>query len=316
MTWALLSCGVAIVYALHGAWSARVSRRVGPLVAGWALFTFALPLLAVALFVRGVPEVGGGFWPAWGVNTLLNFGASYLFLSALRVGELGITYPLLALTPIFVIPLEWILLGDLPGAWGGLGVALIVGGVYLLNFTDRSAGLLAPFLALSRDPGAVRMLVVAVLWSLGGTLDRVAVLESSPSFYGFMLSAGLAALYLPLFLVNVTRRRLPAAEASLVGSPAVRADSVRTDSVHPGASNPSRLVPLLAVHGVLFAVMLLLQMEALTLAFASYVLSIKRSGAVLAVVIGALAFDERSTGSRLFGSLVTVAGAAVLVVLG
>jgi len=290
-------------------------------VAGWALFTFALPLLAIALFVRGVPEVEGGFWLAWGVNTLLNFGASYLFLSALRVGELGITYPLLALTPIFVIPLEWILLGDLPGAWGGLGVALIVGGVYLLNFTERSSGLLAPFLALSRDPGAVRMLIVAVLWSLGGTLDRVAVLESSPAFYGFMLSAGLAALYLPLFLVTLTRRISPEVEPSLVGSPSVRADSVVVgsvggDSVQPGPSRLYVLVPLLAVHGVLFAVMLLLQMEALTLAFASYVLSIKRSGAVLAVVIGALAFGERSTGSRLVGSLVTVAGAAVLVVLG
>jgi len=304
LTWALLSSGVAVVYALHGAWSVRVSRRVGPLVAGWALFTFALPLLAVALFVRGVPSVGAGFWPAWGVNTLLNFGASYLFLSALRVGELGITYPLLALTPIFVIPLEWLLLGDLPGPWGGVGVALIVGGVYLLNFTARSSGLLAPFLALSRDAGAVRMLVVAVLWSLGGTLDRVAVLESSPTFYGFMLSAGLAALYLPWMLMKHFRRRPPT-----VGALSVRDDVIPPRRLH-------LLVPLLAVHGVLFAAMLLLQMEALTLALASYVLSIKRSGAVLAVVIGAMAFGERSTGSRLVGSLVTVAGAALLVLLG
>jgi uncharacterized membrane protein len=57
-------------------------------------------------------------------------------------------------------------------------------------------------------------------------------------------------------------------------------------------------------------------MEALSLQRASYVLSIKRSGAVLAVLIGYLAFQERDLGSRLVGTIVTLAGASLLVLLG
>ncbi len=302
MSWALLSIGAAVAYALHGVWSARVSRALGPLVAGWGLFTFALPLLGLVLLSRGIPPIGAGFWSAWAANTLLNFGASYLFLSALRMGELGITYPLLALTPLFVIPIEWVLLGELPGPWGVVGVCLIVTGVYLLNFGARSAGFLAPIVALARSPGALRMLVVAVLWSLAGTLDRVAVLHASAPFYAFMLTAGLAILYLPVLVV-----------ARLRASPGGEADGSPGGGVADGLGSR---VPLLAVHGFLFAVMFALQMEALTGALASYVLSIKRSGAVLAVLLGIVFLREPRVATRLLGTFVTVVGGAVLVLLG
>ncbi len=70
------------------------------------------------------------------------------------------------------------------------------------------------------------------------------------------------------------------------------------------------------MHGLLFAFMIILQMEALTLALASYVLSIKRAGAVLAVLLGYFAFREGALGPRLTGTLVTLTGALVLVLWG
>src|SRR5690606_18639070 len=115
------------------AWSARVSRRFGPALAGWALFTGSLPVLLPWLLLAGLPDVQGAFWPAWGAAVAINLGASYLLLSALRLGDLGLTYPLLALTPVFVVPLERWLLGGWPGKGGLAGIALVVTGVYLLN---------------------------------------------------------------------------------------------------------------------------------------------------------------------------------------
>ncbi|MEX1258489.1 MAG: DMT family transporter [Gemmatimonadota bacterium] len=299
MTWAFLAGGAAIFYALHGAWSARVARAAGPLLSGWALFTFALPFLFAYLAATGLSAVGIGYWPVWIINSLINLGASYLFMSALRIGDLGLTYPLLALTPVFVIPIEWGLLGELPGPWGGVGIALVVLGVYLLNFRERRGGLLAPFRALASDPGAVRMLVVAVLWSVSGTLDRVAVLESSPAFYGFTLSAALSILYLPLVLRAGRRSRTePGLPAGVLGRIS-------------GAG-----VWVLVLHGLLFAAMLTLQMTSLSMALASYVLSIKRSGAIFAVLLGYLAFREGTLGPRLVGAAVVVSGACVLVIWG
>jgi drug/metabolite transporter (DMT)-like permease len=311
MTWAVLAGGSAVFYALHGGWSTRISRKGGAVFAGWALFTFALPVLGAYLALRGVPTVAPRFWPVWGSNAVMNLGALYLFFSALRSGDLGITYPLLALTPLFVIPIEYVMLGELPGPWGLVGVLLIVLGVYLLNFQGVGAGLGAPFRALSRNRGALQMLAVAVLWSLGGTLDPVAVVASSPAFYAFMFSVALSGLFLVVLLLG--RKRSAPVQGGALGSP-------------PGPSGP-HLVGLrahvagfraweLALHGSLWATMVTFQMEALLLAQVSYVLAIKRTGTLLAVLLGYVAFREGSLAPRLFGALITLAGATVLVVWG
>lgn len=301
MIWPALAAGTALFYALHGAWSTRVSRQVGALLGAWALFAFALPILGVYLALSGLPPVGPAFWPAWGAAALGNFAASYLFFAALRTGDLSLTYPLLALTPIFVPAVEWVLLRQIPAAGGFLGIGLVVAGVYLLNLRSVGAGVLAPFLALARDGSAVRALAVAVIWSVTGTLDRVAVLDSSPAFYAFMLSAAVAALLLPIAL-----------REAAAGHDRRRCGGFR--------SFPTRLSPAgkggLMVHGALFACMLMLQMEALSLALASYVLSIKRAGTLVAVVLGWLAFRERALAERLLGTAVTLAGAFVLVIFG
>jgi uncharacterized membrane protein len=300
VTWAFLAGGAAVFYALHGAWSTRVSRAAGPLFSGWALFTSAVPFLLAFLLATGLPAVGVRYWPVWIASSLINLGASYLFMSALRMGDLGLTYPLLALTPLFVIPIEWGMLGELPGPWGAVGIGLVVAGVYLLNFPERSAGVLAPFRALARNPGAVRMLVVAVLWSVSGTLDRVAVLESSPAFYALTLAGALSVLYLPLVLRAGRRWSAPAA-----GSRGGIFGRMRETGLW-----------VLVLHGFLFSAMLTLQMSALSFALASYVLSIKRSGAIFAVLLGYLAFREGALGPRLAGAAVVVSGACVLVLWG
>lgn len=59
MTWPFLAVGAALFYGLQGAWTKRLTRRLPPIVAAWAIFAFAfaLPVLAVYLWVRGVPAV-------------------------------------------------------------------------------------------------------------------------------------------------------------------------------------------------------------------------------------------------------------------
>lgn len=302
MIWPVLAGGTALFYALHGGWSTRISRRIGAVLAGWTLFSFALPILGAYLLLRGIPEVQPAFWPAWGVATLGNLAAWYLFFSALRTGDLSLVYPLLALTPIFVPAVEWVLLREAPRAGGFFGIGLVVTGVYLLNFRSRTTGFLAPFAALARDRSALKALAVSVIWSVTGTLDRFAVLESSSAFYGFMLSAGLSILFLPFALMAAPDDRNGFSSRSRVA---------RLRSGLAGAGRGA-----LVLHGLLFACMLMLQMEALTLALASYVLSIKRAGAVVAVLVGYFAFREGELGPRIIGTLVTLAGAFVLVLFG
>ncbi len=303
MTWVILAAGTAVFYALHGAWSKETAARVGSLLGAWSLFLFSLPLFVLYLAATGVPDLGPRFWPALITTSLVNTASIYLFFSALRDGELGVTYPLLALSPLFMVPVEWVLLGELPGPWGGVGIILMVLGIYLLNFDSRVArDLIGPFRALGASPGARKAMAVAVLWAVAGTVDRVAVLDSSPAFYGVALSAALSCTFLPLFFL--TRWKGENGDSTGRGSvPLMTA---------LGAAGPLWL----AIHGLLFAAMFVLQMEALRLALASYVLSIKRAGSLLAVVLGWAAFRERALAPRLLGSAITVFGATVLVVWG
>lgn len=286
MTWPVLAIGAAVFYGLQGAWTKRLTGRVPAVVAAWAIFAFAFPPLAAYLAIRGVPAVAGVFWPALATTSAIGLLSFYLYASAIERGDVGNTVPLLALTPILLVPVEWILLGELPGLRGLGGIVLVVAGVYLLNLRDLRHGLVAPLAAPLHDPGARRMLLVAALWAVSGVVDKVAVTASSTAFYGTLQTAVLGLAFLPLI-----------------------ARSKRID-----VAGLRREGWGLGLQGVLFAAMFIVQMEALQLTLAANVITIKRSGALVAVLLGSLAFGERDLGPRLLGTVVTVLG--VLLVAG
>lgn len=285
MTWLLLALATALFYGLQGVWTKWITRTVSGAAASWAIFAFAFPLLAVYLAFQGLPPVEDRFWPALLTNVAINLVSFYLYVSAIQKGDLGLTYPLLALTPVFVLPVEWVLLGDFPGARGLGGIALVVLGVYVLNFSERRAGLFAPFAAVLRDPGARRMLAVALIWSVSAVVDKVATISSSPAFYGTLESGLIALLFVPLVM-----RRGGGFRAAL----------------------SRETWWLLAVQGLLFALMFVVQMEAIQRTLAAYVISIKRSGTIVTVILGAFLFGEPRLRERLAGAVVILAGVLLI----
>ena len=311
MTWLLLAAGAATFYALQGAWTKRITAEVSRLAATWALFAFSFPLLGGYLALRGVPAVEPAFWPALAANLFVLYPLSmYLFVSAMTEGDLGLTYPLLALTPIMIVPVEWVLLGDTPELRGLAGIVLVIAGVYLLNFRREDASLLAPFAAVARDPGARRGLAVAVLWAVGGTVDRVAVVHSSPAFYGTVITGGLTLLgLLPLAWTGAFSRPDSGADGGESGDGTDDFDGGTLSLLTPRAGL------FLLVQGLLNGLMFVCQMEALRLSLAAYVITIKRTGTLLSVLLGWAFFQEGLVRKRLTGAAVIVAGVA-LVALG
>lgn len=288
MTWLVLAAGSALFYALQGVWTKRISARVPLISATWAIFLFSFPLIGLAMAVDGVPTVGPRFLPAVLATTVLSVVSFSLYVSALHRSDIGLTYPLLALTPVLLVPVEWLLLGDLPERIGLAGIALAVVGVYLLNFGRREGGVLGPLRAIARDSGARRMLAVALLWGVGAALDRVAVLDSSPLFYGTVLTGLVSLAFLPIVLLR----------GGGLGA-----------ALRPGIRGA------LMVQGGLFAAMFVFQMAAVELTLASYVVSVKRSGAIITVILGALLFREQGTRYRLAGTTVILLG-VFLIALG
>jgi len=310
VTWVWLAAVAAVCYALQGAWTKRLTRMVSRQAATWAIFAFALPILGGYLALRGLPEVQTRFWPVMAVNVALYVVSFRLYVSALEVGELGLTYPLLALTPVLVVPVEWILLGDRVRLAGLAGVVLVAAGVYLLNLRRDQATLLAPIRGIFRDPGCRRMLAVAALWSISGTLDRAAVMHSSPGFYGVAVSLSLGVLLLPGALRG---GRGPAAGEGDPGQDEDGEDGSALGGEGGGGAGPAS-APLsariggLTVQGLLFAVMFVSQMEALRLSLAANVITVKRSGTLLTVLMGGLLFQEEGLLRRLLATAVLLGG--------
>lgn len=286
MSWVPLALATALFYGLQGAWSKRITRDATPLAASWAIFAFAFPALLLYLAIQGLPEVQPTFWPAVATTSALSLFSFYLYVSALHRGELGLTYPLLALTPLFLVPVEWVLLGDLPGIRESVGIVGVVAGVYLLHLPAEREGALAPFRSLLRDPGSRRMLAVALIWSVSAVVDKIAVTNASTPFYGVVLSGFLGVAFLPFL-------------------------SRKGGGVRAALAPDTRW--LLVVQGLLFAATFIVQMEALQRTLAAYVITTKRSGALVTVLLGAALFGERQLGRRLGGTVVILVGVLLIV---
>ena len=72
------------------------------------------------------------------------------------------------------------MVGDFPSSQDIVGIACIVAGAYVLQIQSVHQGLLAPVLAIFREPGPRRMLCVAFIYSLTSNFDKIGVQNSSP----------------------------------------------------------------------------------------------------------------------------------------
>ncbi|MEN8145098.1 MAG: EamA family transporter [Gemmatimonadota bacterium] len=287
MTWVFLALGVAVFYALQGAWTKHVAGRLPRDVITWSIFGFALPLAAAYLAARGLPaSIEPRFWFVAAFNITLYVVTYRLYVRALEMSEISLIFPLLALTPALLVPVEWLLLREAPGPAGLVGIGLVVLGVYTLNVDARVSDPLAPFKAIGRDPGARRMLAVACIWSVTASVDRIAVHAASPAFYGLTVVGSLSLILLPAAV------RASGGVTSLFGRPKWR---------------------LMVVQGFLFATMYLLHMEAVRLTLAANVVTFKRAGTLLAVWLGAAVFGEKAAGYRAGGTIMILSGVALLV---
>lgn len=287
--WVLLALTTAVCTALRDAASKHATRAADPVVVAFALAVVPAVVLGAIVIARDPAAPGGDFWLALAVSGGINALTTPLIVWALKQSDLSLVAPLRSLTPLFMLPVAGLVLGEEPSATGAVGVAVIVVGAYLLNVSDRSAGLLEPFLAILRDPGARAMLLVALLYAVSGTYDKVGVEASSPLFWAASVQGTVA-----LALGPIAGWRLRWRERG--GPPR-------------GGLSPATAI-LLA--GLLAAVAAAAQMTALTLTLAAYVIAVKRTSTLFAVAFGHSLFREENVAERLTGAGVMLAGFLLL----
>ena len=284
MHWIIYSFLTALFEALKDVLGKKSLEKCNEYIVAWALRLFALPFLLPLLFFTKKVVLGSGFWPALLAGGILNLITTVLYMKAIKASDLSVTVPMVTFTPLFLLLTSPVIVGEFPPLIGIPGILLIVFGSYLLHIKEKQKGILAPFKAIITEKGPRLMLVVAFTWSITSNIDKVGIQNSSVVLWAVAIHIFIIIAMVPL--VWLTSRT----------------------STHQLGKYRNVLVSL----GLINALKYFFQLAALQFTLVAYVISIKRTSAILCVIFGALIFKEKGIKERLTGSVIMVLGVLLI----
>ncbi|MFQ6538183.1 MULTISPECIES: EamA family transporter [Aphanothece] len=291
--WVLLALGTAVGETIrdlalrqvlrHSGWS---TLRVIGLCSGIATLIL-LPL------VLATPQAVG--WPAFltalALGGSLNALAFWSYGRAIAQEDLSLVLPLINLSPLVLLLAGWWVLGERPGPLAVLGVGLLVMGALLLGQSrGRAEAELGDLRRLWSSPGCRWMLLVAVLWGVGASIDKLGVRAGGSLLWVLALQLVIGSSLLALSVQDGPARPLE----------------------RRGAASAPRLVVALLLAGTAGAVGTVWQMQAISQTAVVHVIALKRLSTLLGSGAGVLALGEANGARRLLAAALMVLGAATV----
>lgn len=253
-------------------------------VVAWLRLVFSLPLLFIIFLFIPVPKLDIEFYSAFAFSLPLEIVSIILYIKALRLSPLSLTLPFLALTPVFLIIVSFIMLDERVSLAGVIGILLISAGSYTLNINRIKEGIFAPLRAITKEKGSVLMIIVALIYSVTSSLGKMAIKHSSPLFFGITYFTALAFVFTPIAF-----------------------------SKHKEGKIERRTVLSVTLPGIFYSIMVMSHMIAISLAQVAYVITIKRISLIIGVLYGYIFFRERNIRERLLGAVLMFLGFMIIV---
>jgi drug/metabolite transporter (DMT)-like permease len=289
MTWVLFSFLSALSEAVKNFFSKKTLQRIDEYTMAWALRFFALLFLIILLFFITIPPIDSFFYLALLTGGAIDAIASVLFMKSIKISPLSLVIPLVAFTPLFIALTAPFITGEFPSKFGFFGILFIVFGAYWLNIAEAQKGFFEPAKALLKEKGCLMMIGVAFMWGISSNIDKIGVLHSSPTFW---VIASTFFLSIILFLPIIIRKSQ---------------NNIKQISIN--------IKPLILI-GLLSALELIFQMNAIKIGNVSYVISIKFTSIIISVLFGYFLFKEREIKSRLTGAILMIFGIVLIVLFG
>ena len=261
---------------------ATLKADIYVIVFSWSFFALIFFLLLVK--VEPFPVIGPHFWPALIASITVNITTYLLYVKALKNGDLSLTMPMLAFTPLLLLITSPIIVGEFPGPLGLVGIFLIVAGSYFLNIKERSKGYIEPFRAMLRHKGSRLMLTVAIIFSIGANVDKVGILNSSP-IYWLIFVTGPCTVFFFFLMIKKSPRWLT---------------QINTN------------IWFLLIMGICDGVAGLAQTYAVKLAMVPYVIAIKRTSVVWTSLGGFILFKEKGMRERMWAIVIMIMGVLLI----
>jgi len=289
-SWVFLSLVSAFTLATSDALTKKRLTLENEYLVAWFRLLFSLPLLLFLLTFVPIPELDLRFYGAFALALPLEIAAMILYIKALRVSPLSLTLPFLSLTPVFLIVVSYLVVGEKVSVKGCIGILLLAAGSYTLNLREMRIGILGPFRAIVREKGSVFMIGVAFIYSITSSLGKVAIEHSSALFFAVSYLTAVTVFFMPIAL--------------LMGR-----NKVKTFI-------SSRQYIGLVLPGIFYSVMVAAHMTAISLTKVAYMVSVKRMSLIIGVVYGYVFFKEKNIRERLTGALLMFAGFVMVVTAG
>jgi drug/metabolite transporter (DMT)-like permease len=280
MQWFIFALITAVSEATKDLFSKNAMKKVDPYVSAWSLSVFSFMFLMPLLLFIEIPVLGGQFWFAILIQTVMLSVTQVIYMRAISTSPLSVTLPMLAFTPAFMLITSPLILRESPGMIGKFGILLVVLGAYLLNVKKVGEGFLNPFKALFEERGPILMMVVAFIWSITANVDKIGVLNSSPIFYSITVMGGVT-----ICLSIVMGFKSEGYQGQI-------------------KANWRALLPI----GFFLAIGIASQMTAIKLTLAPFVISIKRTSIFFGSIYGFIFFKEAKIKERLMGAFIMVIG--------
>lgn len=254
----------------------------------WITYGLLVPAGLALLAVSSVP-VNPAFWNAAITAAVLDVAGNLAMAMALRDTDLSVFGPLNAFRPALAALAGWWLLDERPTAMGGIGLAIVIGGAFLL---------LAPG-PKSRPSDGTRN-PAGVLWRFLG----LGLSTLGASFLKRSMETGPAVWTLSVWILGGAVLLTP-----LWGGALRRPNALWS---HPAVPQRGRLM----LHAGLFLGMQWATLEIFQRTLLAYSFAFFQLGMVAQVLVGGWLFGERHIRRRLVACGVMSVGALVLLLAG
>ncbi|HOX29790.1 MAG TPA: EamA family transporter [Candidatus Paceibacterota bacterium] len=278
--WFLYALGSGFLNAVSTALSKKALREIDVYTVPLAMTALALPFFLIAItagekWATPAPL----FWPALAASGAINVLASILMMKALKTGDLSLTVPYLAFTPLFLTVTSKLILNESISAAGFAGIILITIGACALQWTEKK-GFVDSFRNFAKNRASQYALTVALLYSISTNFDKMGIVNSNAFIYPAAIYAFQALFFLPIAIA-----RKKTTKKAII-------------------KNWKYLLPI----GPVSAGILLLYSAAISAAMVAYVIALKRTVVLWSVLIGYYAFNEKNFLPKIAGATAMVFG--------
>lgn len=277
---------------LHAIWSASIKSSADPVAFNVVQGSLTVVLGVALVPWMALPEIPRSVWLLL-AGTGVAHGLYWYGLSrALHESDLSLAYPIIRSTPALLPFVAVPLLGEQLSLAGGLGIAVVAVGIWVLHGSAPKGprggrGLQLAYFTLATTV-AYSLLDKQVMAQISAAPWR-AELPRSLVMYLLISFAGLVG-FLPLALRRMRR-------ASLIAT---------------WRKDRGKVVAAAAIGLVGYGLIL----EAYRTAPASYVVAVRQTSVLFALAIAVALLSEKTTWRRLLGGVATVAGVVMIALWG